>query len=133
LQKCNGDCCGNDVIFKPQELKAIESIVNLKKYKKEAINDGYRLSTRGIKNEKCVFLKNGKCSVYSVRPEICKDYGERVYIQCPYNGLKEIPSNPDERYNLTIKVQKVFYDKIEELFGYKPNLIPFTAKNVFNK
>lgn len=131
-KKCNGDCCGSDVQFSKDELKEIEKLVSIKKFKLESVLDGnsFLLSTKGVKNSKCVFLKNGKCSIYSARPQICKDYGERVYIQCPYNGLKEVPGDPDERTRLTTEVQNIFFSKVNEIFGVRPNLVPHTAKNV---
>lgn len=131
-KNCNGDCCGPDVYFNKDELKEIEKLVSIKKFKLEKALDGnsFKLSTKGVVNTKCVFLKNGKCSIYSVRPQICKDYGERIYIQCPYNGLKKIPEDMDERTRLTTKVQEVFFNKVNEIFGVKPNLVPHTAKNV---
>jgi Fe-S-cluster containining protein len=133
--KCDGDCCGPDVQFSTEELKLIESKVSIKKFKKEAVLDGnsYMLSTKGVKNKKCVFLKNNKCSIYNARPKICKDYGEKIYIQCPYNGLKEIPDSLEERTKLTIKVQDVFYNKVSEILGVRLNLTPHTAKNALAK
>lgn len=131
-KKCNGECCGPDVPFSKEELKEIEKIASIKKFKTEEILGGgsFILSTKGIKNKKCVFLKNGKCSIYSARPRICRDYGEKVYIQCPYNGLKEIPSDLEERTKLTIEVQDIFFNKASEIFGKRLNLLPHTAKNV---
>lgn len=132
--KCDGDCCGPDVQFSTEELKLIESKVSIKKFKKEAVLDGnsYMLSTKGVKNKKCVFLKNNKCSIYSVRPKICRDYGVKYYIQCPYNGMKTIPTDQKERNRLTEVVQEIFFSKIKEL-GANFNLVPATAKNVILK
>lgn len=130
-KNCNGDCCGPDIQFSIKDLKEIEKLTSLKKYKKEAVLDGnsFTLSTKGVKNKKCVFFKNSKCSIYNVRPEICKDYGEKIYVQCPYNGMKAIPDSQEERSRLTTIVQDVFFNKVRELGG-KFNLVPHTAKNV---
>jgi Fe-S-cluster containining protein len=108
--------------------------MTIKKFKKEAVLDGnsYMLSTKGVKNKKCVFLKNNKCSIYSVRPKICRDYGVKYYIQCPYNGMKTIPTDQKERNRLTEAVQEIFFSKIKEL-GANFNLVPATAKNVILK
>ena len=45
--------------------KEIEKLTSLKKYKKKAVLDGnsFVLSTKGVKNKKCVFFKNNKCSI----------------------------------------------------------------------
>ena len=77
----------------------------------------------------CKFLINNKCSIYSLRPKICRDYGVKYYIQCPYNGMKTIPDSQEERSRLTTIVQDVFFNKVRELGG-KFNLVPHTAKNV---
>lgn len=131
-KKCNGDCCGPDVQFYKYEIAELKKIVSLKKFKvlptENSNSETYIISSKGAKNTKCVFLKNNKCSIYNARPKICKDYGEKIYIQCPYNGLKEIPSSLEERTKLTIRVQNVFYNKVSEIFGIRLNLTPHTAK-----
>ena len=131
-KKCNGDCCGPDVGFSTEEISKLKKVVSLRKFKilpMEYSGSGmYTISSKGLKNSKCVFLKNNKCSIYDYRPRICKDYGERVYIQCPYNGLKDIPTNKEERTRLTLEVQNIFYNKVSEIFGVRLNLTPYTAK-----
>lgn len=133
-KKCNSDCCGPDVPFTIEELKEIEKVVSLKKFKRTPLIEGVVgsviLTTKGVKNTKCVFSKNNKCTIYNVRPEICKHYGERVYIQCAFNGLKEIPTDEKERSSLITNVQNIFYNKMSEIYGFRINTIPHTAKNV---
>lgn len=136
-KKCNGDCCGPDVHFSKDEIVELKKIVSLKKFKvlpiENSNSETYMISSKGVRNTKCVFLKNNKCSIYNARPKICKDYGEKIYIQCPYNGLKEIPDSLEERTKLTIKVQDVFYNKVSEILGVRLNLTPHTAKNALAK
>ena len=133
-KKCDSDCCGPDVPFTIDEIKEIEKVVSLKKFKKTDLIDGVKgsviLTTKGVKNDKCVFLKNNRCSIYKVRPEICKDFGEKIYIQCAFNGLKEIPADKDERTRLIAGVQNIFYNKMSEIYGFRINTVPYTAKNV---
>ena len=135
-KKCNGDCCGPDVHFSKDDIVELKKIVSLKKFKvlptENSSSETYTISSKGIKNTKCVFLKNNKCSIYSLRPKICRDYGVKYYIQCPYNGMKTIPTDQEERNRLTEAVQEIFFSKIKEL-GASFNLVPATAKNVIIK
>lgn len=135
-KKCDSDCCGPDVPFTIEEIKEIEKVISLKKFKKTELIDGIKgsviLTTKGVKNTKCVFLKNNRCSIYKVRPEICKHFGERVYIQCAFNGLKEIPADKEERTKLITDVQNIFYNKMSEIYGFRINTIPSTARHLAN-
>jgi len=38
-----------------------------------------------LENKPCVFLKNGKCSIYEDRPFICRNYGTD-FIRCRYEA-----------------------------------------------
>lgn len=134
-KKCDGDCCGIDVHFTKEDIARISKSVSLKKYRIEPVLNGdvFIISTKGIKNTKCVFLKNNKCSIYKDRPEICQHYGTRVYIQCPYNNMDTIPADKETRTELTMAVQNIFYSKAEEILGKKLNLMPHTMKNALSK
>ena len=51
-KKCDGDCCGPGVQFSKDELKEIEKLVSIKKFKLESVLAGnsFLLSTKGLKN-----------------------------------------------------------------------------------
>ncbi len=53
---------------------------------KEKLKDKKKLWWKG--KEWCWYLdENGKCSIYSDRPLVCKKFGEcsNLYMQCPYH------------------------------------------------
>ena len=67
-----------------------------------------RLSKKGSSindKDKCVFYDNG-CTIYNERPEICRDYGEKKYAQCPFNLLEAMPDSKEEQTRLTIASQE---------------------------
>ena len=68
-EKCKGKCCvgiidvySTDIIFNDDTMtcKDLDS-----KYEKVMRIDG---------NGNCIALKDGKCSIYEKRPQICKDF-----------------------------------------------------------
>lgn len=84
------------------------------------------------KDGKCIFFKDGKCSIYSVRPKICRIYpywcvelidGTVKVIQHDYPNLCSIcdVDNVDEK-----EIKKLF----DEIFGMiikeKPDIVAFS-------
>lgn len=78
--KC-GKCCNNIIDMKIDEMSNIATKMNMnvdnfiKKYNLEKIKinestDCYRLDNGSF----CPFLNNKKCTVYDVRPQICKEF-----------------------------------------------------------
>ena len=66
-EECKGACCESMVIglrgFSSEQQKYFE-------YHGELTDKGVRLLT------KCKHLINGKCNIYPMRPQICRDYKE---------------------------------------------------------
>lgn len=93
-----------------------------------------RLKTK--KNNECVFLKNGKCVIYTIRPTICRIYpywfrnkkGKikiEVHAGCEYCGMLEYGVT-DNQLKQLIKTAK----KIEkQTLYYKKNIADFVKKN----
>ena len=44
----------------------------------------WKLSNGQVRPEMCPYLQNGKCSVYPVRPMICRCWGTTMEMRCPY-------------------------------------------------
>lgn len=134
-KNCDGDCCGNLTPFAKEELNLIKKEYPniLKKYKilDTNIPNSYTLKPKGIKIDKCVFFKDNKCSIYKVRPKICKDFGEKQYTPCPFNNLAKKPDSKEEQDRLSEQSQLKAFSKMSEIAGIKINLIPNRAKNVF--
>ena len=118
--KCDGDCCGSTAPFTMSEINTIKKKYSklFKKYTYRQSNDSvdmYIIKKKGKPfniDDKCVFYNNG-CSIYDIRPTICKDYGVKKYIQCPYNGLDSIPVIKEERTRLTLISQEAQYSFID--------------------
>lgn len=83
-EKCRGGCCG-PVPWKDHELDKLLA-TGIKIPTKAIV---LRLKERemtilGLPNGDCPFLKEGQCSVYLLRPKICKDYGMIKKMPCAY-------------------------------------------------
>jgi Fe-S-cluster containining protein len=80
---------------------------------------GYTIRTVGDRNGSCRFLENGRCRIYSERPEICRIYPYMLHRETDGNGVfdwrqisgldqhgiyhAEIPVKKAERMACTIK------------------------------
>ena len=86
---CRGRCCKNPVMTK-REFKTIRkkygvpkntTIIALGKLKGVPGSNGMSpIWDDGT----CVYLKDGKCSVYEIRPRVCRDYGHSDALPCQY-------------------------------------------------
>lgn len=98
--KCKGSCqssCG-PIGMSPDEFRRISESSN---------------STPTVdKDFQCSLLKDGKCSVYEIRPAICRLWGIVETMKCPYGCV------PNPRY-LTEKEGHQFLSKIDKATGRK--------------
>lgn len=62
-------------------------------------------------NLTCPFLSDGRCSVYAVRPMICRLWGLVKVMRCPHGCLPDRWVGRDESYQ--------FLDAAEEIGGAK--------------
>jgi Fe-S-cluster containining protein len=94
---------------------------------------------------KCVFLKQGSCSIYNVRPVICRTHGYPVFIDgkvdfCPenFNGRNSIDSeyilSLDNLNSALASINLIFYGENSDDF-FKRERIPLKelAEFVINK
>ena len=108
---CDGDCCGASTPFTDGEIKEIKKkyprkFKNLKKikvavYSNVLVKKGQQLNI----NNKCIFYNKG-CTIYDVRPKICRDFGDKKYAPCPFNGLDKMPECKKEQSKLTFISQE---------------------------
>jgi len=133
---CGGDCCGANVLFTENELRILKK--NYKsKFKKlklveSNIPGSYMIKRKGTKAindaDKCIFLENDKCSVYEHRPRICKDFGNKMYIKCPFDGMASRPHDEEIEYRLAVKTRKLDIEfmtsytneRTKDIAGMKP-------------
>ena len=131
--KCNGDCCGpvmfeiNDLsrifekyskrkAFKKRfpwnefsignHLELRQAFPNTKTHVIATFKGNAYYRKRGLDSGSCIFKDNeetGGCVIYEDRPLVCREYGKRECLRCPYSGLEEQPKDLDERKNLVIK------------------------------
>lgn len=82
---------------------------------------------------RCVFLRDGLCSVYSARPVICRTHGYPVLIEgktdfCPenFNGLKTIESefilDLDNLNRALASINIIFQGEIDAEFFLKERI-----------
>lgn len=71
--------------------------------KKEWIENG----SIDLETKDCIFFKDGKCSIYEDRPDICRLYGTK-YIRCRWEAGKVNPLNIQKATREDIE----YYDEI---------------------
>ena len=97
-QRCNL-CCRQPgfVYVSPEETEEIARTLNIDIY--EFINqfcelfDRRKLVLKKYEDESCIFLKENGCSVYSVRPQQCRDFPVKWRTTRSFNyceGLKAL-------------------------------------------
>ncbi len=72
----------------------------------------------------CIFKKDpktGGCLIYEDRPLVCRAYGKKYSLQCPYKGLSEQPKDEAKKKTLimnnngtlknTIELKKLMFSK----------------------
>lgn len=96
--------------------------------KKINYSDEYFLDNEFISSfEPCIFLEQGLCSIYPVRPFICRFYGTSAYYNFCNKLQKKFKSYFSKEYNVSkIKQHTVSISYSEE---YKVNVDYFIKKN----
>lgn len=150
---CNGDCCGpvpfteedltiifnkyqkspkfrkrfpynntslnKNIVFQRVDEKIVPVFVKSNKYLK-----------LGLDKLSCIFKDNettGGCLIYEDRPIICRVYGKKELIPCPYAGLDKQPEDETIRKKLVVQNQLAVSSTMYSKFGIKPNIV-FTTK-----
>lgn len=67
-------------------------------------------AVKGLKQEKpvipsCIALKEGKCSIYTARPAICRLYGAAEGLECPFGCKPKRYLSKQEAYQLIREVE----------------------------
>lgn len=90
--ECRGQCCTYPAMSK-QEFKRIKAVHGLpngarvQKLSQFFGADGTRSMdhlTISMEDGTCPYLKDGRCSVYPLRPKVCRDYGVSPKLPCAY-------------------------------------------------
>lgn len=107
-------CEGPIIWFKPEE-------INISDYL-EKHNMKYRQWTKEQferNNKKCPYLKNDRCSIYPVRPIVCRLQGTINDLPCKHN--KEILLDKDELLNIKKEMDQLIkeLDAIGIVYGTK--------------
>ena len=120
-RQCGSECCDITTPFTASDIKIIKT-----KYRKalrgvkmvHSVGDAYMLEKRG--NSQCVFLGDDKrCSIYEVRPEICRDFGDKPYCLCAYNGLSSIPTDKQKLKHLASEAQRKNTERLAAAMGVR--------------
>ena len=137
--KCPEHCCGT-VPFSRQDIKNLKAKSKklLRGIKEVPYLDGFLLIPNKTKYEvgnesnlfstDCIFKTDLGCSIYELRPQVCKDFGNVDRLRCPFEH--GIPETKEEQKKLIMKTQE---DNMKEVFKgsrFIPNMIPESSKNV---
>lgn len=166
-RSCNSNCCKEWTIFITIDdairiqnftMKNVDEFASfsevpeweLKKYKNKGYNHIYSflvndkiLQLKKNKND-CIFLANGLCSIYRVRPMICRLYpfwfekvnnSIKINICIGYENVYPIPLEEIEKYKKLkleqlIMVAEKYHCEIEY---YKKNILDFVNSNYAKK
>lgn len=133
--QCGAECCDVSTPFSKEDIKRIKS-----KHRKlfrgvtvtPTLAEAFNLHKRN--NTQCVFLdENKRCKIYEDRPQICKDFGDKPFARCAYNGLDYYPTDPKERKAAAKVQQEAGMMELFKMHGkghLKPNMIDSGARNV---
>lgn len=77
--KCKHECCGPVPVSKDRERRIRAYISEMPE------NQRRRLSRQKRKTLDCGFidLETGVCSIYAIRPHVCRMFGSTAGMQCP--------------------------------------------------
>ena len=78
--------------------------------------DKNKVRKLGFSTIDCIFKKDpktGGCLIYEDRPLVCRAYGKKYSLQCPYKGLSEQPKDEAKKKTLIMKNNGTLKDTIE--------------------
>ena len=97
-KECKGRCCSYPV-FSEAELSLVKLargvppgatvMASETAQSYNSANNGRKGYVLFLKGGTCPYLENGGCSIYSIRPQVCKDYGLVPDLPCEYLYPKE--------------------------------------------
>lgn len=90
--ECKGQCCNYPAMSNAELQDMQKANPLIFKFQKIQLSEN-KLVLVG----QCPFLIKGKCSVWEVRPQVCKDYGEVPDLPCEYLYPKEALAKAEER------------------------------------
>ena len=78
--------------------------------------DKNKVRKLGFSTIDCIFKKDpktGGCLIYEDRPLVCRAYGKKYSLQCPYKGLSEQPKDEAKKKTLIMNNNGTLKDTIE--------------------
>ena len=78
--------------------------------------DKNKVRKLGFSTIDCIFKrdpKTGGCLIYEDRPLVCRAYGKKYSLQCPYKGLSEQPKDEAKKKTLIMNNNGALKDTIE--------------------
>ena len=76
------ECCEDGILMNKDFVARFQKKFQTKDGIMESYTNGQVLVRTG--NGKCVFLRSDNlCAVYPFRPQICRDFGNPKYLECP--------------------------------------------------
>jgi len=110
---CESDCCG--IVPLPKvTVKMFEHL------KQRPVKEILEVSDDEIipftDDMNCVFLsKDNKCVIYDSRPPVCRDYGIKPELQCPYIKMNGKPRSPAQVKRVQRQINRDINAKMERM------------------
>lgn len=85
--------------------------------------------------DSCIFKDNeitGGCLIYEDRPIICKEYGRRKLLKCPYSGLQEQPKDEEVKKGLVRLGFEARNNTLLNTFNVNSNFFVDKKLNILN-
>jgi Fe-S-cluster containining protein len=105
--ECKGRCCTFPA-FSPKEFNVVKHVVGIPLYANvrpiehaqsyDPANNGKAGYVLYLNNGNCPYLGiKGECTIYHMRPQVCRDYGVVPELPCEYLYPKEAEAKQLER------------------------------------
>jgi Fe-S-cluster containining protein len=106
------ECCGPINMTELELRRLSEQFPALPSFAREmpiALSSGQVVSERGFATDchQCPMLKDGACSVYPIRPMICRLWGLVQSMRCPHGCTPERWVSPRESFKLLSRADQI--------------------------
>lgn len=109
IEGCRAECCG----MVPLQKELAKQFEYLAQVKPQEIHEWNGRVFALTEDFLCVFLNRNtrKCVIHEHRPQICRDYGQKPELPCPYVDLKGNKRSPAKvRRTIRFINKKVDFD-----------------------
>jgi Fe-S-cluster containining protein len=106
------DCCGPIAMTRLEKTRICQRIGQSPKWLRNAMLKTFNdVVAKGDSGGSCPLLKDGRCSVYDIRPAICRVFGssDGKYLTCPHGCSPETPWTESHTFAVMNQIDKLGY------------------------